>query len=101
MYGDFVGRDAGLVRLITITCDCGAIRIILRIGGIVVAKLQDYEIPELDVLQHLQPEALRDVRATAASTVRFVVDVNLCRIEKRSDLRAPSPCTLFAIAGTG
>jgi hypothetical protein len=68
-------------------------------GGmlIIVAEHHNYEIAWLQLLQDFGPSAFLDVAPAAASSAALVNDVDLCRIEKRHDLRSPTPGAFFAV----
>src|ERR1017187_2294240 len=90
-----------MYRFIAAPSDGGAVGLVLRVRGIIVAKLQQDEVAGLQALEDLRPQPFFDVRAAAASAVRFVVDVNFRRVEKRDDFRSPTPLTAFARAIAG
>src|SRR6185436_4582370 len=76
---------AELGCLFTDSGDGGTVGIVLGVCRIVVAKLNDYKVAGLNSIEDFCPGTLFNVTTTAATATPFVVNVNLCRIEQRTN----------------
>jgi hypothetical protein len=100
MHSLHAAGSVHLGQLISVPLSGNAIRIVLRIGSIIVAKLHEYSITRLHSQQEALPETFFPVSTAGTPAFVFVVDMNLCRVKHRDEFRAVSSGSDFPRTGT-
>jgi hypothetical protein len=100
-FFDVSDRRFGFPGFAAIAVQSHTVRVVLRIGRIVVAEHEDHVISRLEAFEDFGPRAFLDIAAAASPAETLVIDVDLPLVESRNQLVAHAPGARLTVACTG